>query len=122
MVPLLDLNSGTLRIVLSHEHEWQRAETEALLLSAGGQYTDYPEGPLPPIVAGGAVFCDGTLSVTAGGVTLVGPLGFTIGEVALMKQAVLYVNDRPAFDPDAAPEKTWLAARLALDILESDQK
>lgn len=121
MVPVIDLNTGTLGIVLSHEKGEQRVETEAYLAAVGAEYTVYPGGPLSPVLSGTAVLAGGTLSVTAGRVHLVGPLGFTAEQVASVKQAVLYVNDSGTFDPEKSHDKTWMAAVLSFEILENDQ-
>ena len=119
---LIEMSTGTLAIILTHGTDDQRRETELLLERVGGELLPYPvSSRRPATLAGSAVFCDGTLTVTAGTMFIVGSSGLTIGEVALAKNAVLFVNDKNTFDPNDETEMTWMAVSLTLNILERDE-
>jgi hypothetical protein len=122
LTSLLDLKSGILLLVITHEQEEQRQSTEKLLLAAGGTPFIYPADDISLADVGSVVYRDGNVDISVGGVFVAGPIGFTLGEVALMRRALLLLNDGSSFDPHDYTEKTWIGAPLSLEILDKDEK
>jgi hypothetical protein len=122
LTSLLDLKSGILLLVITHEQAERRQDTEKLLLAAGGAPFSYPADEISSASIGSVVYHDGDVDISVGGVFIAGPLGFTVGEVALMRQALLLLNDEKSFDRNDYTEKTWIGAPLSLEILDKDEK
>ncbi|QBZ72044.1 hypothetical protein SEA_KRADAL_148 [Streptomyces phage Kradal] len=102
-------------VFLHHPDPDGRVEAETTVFTNGGEYTTYPQGPIPPQAAGFVSVKGTNLYVSIGSMYIIAPLTVKHEEIARIEKAVVYLTDAP-FDPADTTEKTWLAVHLPLSL------
>jgi hypothetical protein len=103
----------TIGVFLYHPDPDRKVEAEVVAFTNGGEYTTYPQGPIPPQAAGFVSVHGTNLYVSLGSMYIIAPMTVKNEEIAGIGRAVVYLTDAP-FDPADPTEKTWLAVHLPL--------
>lgn len=107
----------SLGVFLYAEGVDRRTRLKARLHDHGADYTSYPSGPTPPEINGSVIVTDGTLTLFAGPLYVVGPIEVMPFDLSDVKQAHIFVLDAP-FNVEDRTRKTLIAATVPLEILE----